>query len=147
MIPSGTIALRRLLLTAALAVCGSAARAESKFIGKWSDNASQGSRIGNLTISKDTAVFERVAIYTIASNGTFGLGEIFKISGVNHSPDPEGCGPNGKVNYIVVLPVSPSSGTRQQAIKVIFYSGTTPPSPETINDDREACSIHPFGRN
>ncbi|MBI3561664.1 MAG: hypothetical protein HY080_08120 [Gammaproteobacteria bacterium] len=120
------------------------AQSATNFSGKWLDNAS--ARIGDLSITKNSIDIAHVASYTVAEAGTFGPGEIYKVSNLSVKPDPLGCGPSGRVNYIVILPLADIPGTNQQGIRMIFYGGAAAPSITTLDDDPAVCAQHSFGK-
>jgi len=69
------------------------------------------------------------------------------VTGLDRKQDPEGCGPDGKVRYLAVQPLRPiAPGVGGPAIRVFFYSGGSPPTVESIQNDIALCSIRPFGR-
>jgi len=137
--------LRALAFLVALLSCGGAWPL-SDLSGDWLDNAADNARIGNLTFTKDTIRIGHVVSYSVTGAGPFGSGQLFKVIKANRYPDPMGCGPNGKVSYIVVQPLADSPGTRQQAMRLIFYGGTVEPDAGTIDADPAVCEVHPFGR-
>lgn len=123
-----------------------AAQSATDFGGKWLDNASANARIGDVSITKKSINIAHVASYTVAEAGTVGPGEIYKVSNVSVKPDPLGCGPSGRVNYIVILPLADTPGTNQQGIRMIFYGGAADPAITTIDDDPAVCAEHSFGK-
>ncbi|MEA1650954.1 hypothetical protein UAJ10_18265 [Nitrospirillum sp. BR 11164] len=117
-----------------------------RFLGKWTDNSPQRDPIGGLEITNDKITLGKVT-YDVAPQGTFGQGTIYAVKGLNSKTDPHGCGPTGKLTYLVVNPLPPDPSVNQDAIVVIFYSGPNAPKPETIKTDFGVCGQHPFGRN
>lgn len=118
----------------------------SSYLGTWSDNTSGTNRIGDLTIENDAIRIKNLARYFTTPVGSFGTGELFKVSSVDPNLDGLGCGPDEQVRYIIIKPILNIPGFPQQAIQVIFYGGTEAPKPSTIDDDMGVCTIHPFGR-
>jgi hypothetical protein len=138
-----TAILAGVLLAAGL--CAFALAGEG-FMGSWSDNIAGEMSIGTMTVKPDTIDFKRSARYSVVTAGSFGAGDLFKVTGVNKQRDPMGCGPNDRVTYIAITPLPPLVGTTLQGIGVIFYGGNVAPDPSTYKDDPFVCGIHPFGR-
>jgi len=135
------------LITAVLAGSSIGALAEENLLGRWRDNAPSADPIGSLTIAKDSIAVGRKVTYQVKRAGAFGDGQLFEVTGLNRSQDPEGCGPSGKVHFLAVQPLPPiAPGVGGAAIRVFFYSGDHPPTPESVKDDTALCSIHPFSR-
>jgi hypothetical protein len=136
-----------LLAIAALVTSLIPASAQENLRGRWRDNAPAGDPLGLLVISNESLTFGRKAIYRVKPAGAFGDGQLFEVTGLDRKQDPEGCGPDGRVRYIAVLPLPPiAPGVGGSAIRVFFYSGSSPPTVESIGNDIALCSIHPFGR-
>jgi len=129
-----------------LVACSTCACAKGKFDGKWDDNGSQITRIGDLTIKKNTFSISGVADYKVSLVGKFGGGETYKVNSVNHQPDPLGCGPSSKITYISVLPKAELPGLKQEMIMVLFYSGNNSPKIETYEADKAVCEMHPYSK-
>jgi len=122
------------------------ALAGEDFMGLWSDNIAGAMSIGTMTVKSDTIDFKRAARYSVIAAGSFGAGQLFKVTGVNKQRDPMGCGPNNRVTYIAIIPLPPLIGTTRHSIRVIFYGGNTAPNPATYKDEPFVCDSHPFGR-
>jgi hypothetical protein len=140
--------LAAVTLAAVLAVSGLAVATEitADFAGAWSDNAAGSTAIGRLTVEPNRIEIKHFARYDVVASGSFGKGSLFKVTAVDRSEDPMGCGPTDHVTYIIIVPLPRGEGTPQQGIMVIFYGGTTAPDPATINDDVMVCGTHSFGR-
>jgi hypothetical protein len=124
---------------------GAFALAGEDFMGSWSDNIAGEMSIGTMTVKPDTIEFKRSARYSVVAAGSFGAGDLFKVTGVNKQRDPMGCGPNDRVTYIAIMPLPPLVGTTRQNIKVTFFGSNAAPDPST-KDDPFVCDTHPFGR-
>lgn len=115
------------------------------FTGEWSDNATVSSQIGTLFVAiKTISIGNR--IYSVASANPFGSGVIYRVLKVSRHPDSLGCGTTGKVQYLILLPMTATLGTSQAAIRVIFYGGSQAPTSTNIDDDPAVCAVHSFGR-
>jgi hypothetical protein len=124
---------------------GAFAVAGEDFMGPWSDNIAGEMSIGTMTVKPGTIDFKRSAHYSVIAAGSFGEGDLFKVTGVNKPRDPMGCGPNDRVTYIAITPLPRLVGTTRQNIKVTFFGGNAAPDPST-KDDLFVCDTHPFGR-
>lgn len=122
-----------------------ASTTKTNFIGKWHDNSGR-VKIDDLEISPEAIAVGSRLKYSIADSGPFDGGELYKVTAVNMSIDPMGCGPSGKVQYIAVMPISVAPEIGQIGIRVFFYGGTGVPDPATIKDEPGVCEVHPFGR-
>lgn len=143
--------LRRLAIAAFAGVLfatglGALALAGEDFMGSWSDNIAGNMSIGTMTVNPGTIDFKRSARYSVIAAGSFGAGDLFKVTGVNKQRDPMGCGPNDRVTYIAITPLPPLAGTTRQGIKVTFFGGDAAPDPSTYKDAPFVCDTHPFGR-
>ena len=125
---------------------GALALAGEDFTGSWSDNIAGNMSIGTMTVNPGTIDFKRSARYSVIAAGSFGAGDLFKVTGVNKQRDPMGCGPNDRVSYIAITPLPPLAGTTRQGIKVTFFGGDAAPDPSTYKDAPFVCDTHPFGR-
>jgi hypothetical protein len=124
---------------------GALALAGEDFMGSWSDNIAGEMSIGTMTVKPGTIGFTRSARYSVIAAGSFGAGDLFKVTGVNKPRDPMGCGPNDRVTYIAITPLPPLVGTTRQNIKVTFFGGNAAPDSST-KDAPFVCDTHPFGR-
>jgi hypothetical protein len=125
---------------------GAAALAGDDFVGSWLDNIAGEMSIGTMTVKPGTIEFKRAAHYSVIAAGSFGAGDLFKVTGVNKPRDPMGCGPNHRVTYIAITPLPPLSGTTPQSVKVLFFTGDSAPDPSTYKDGPFLCDTHPFDR-
>ena len=74
-------------------------------MGAWPDNIAGEMSIGTMTVNPGAIEFKRAARYSVIAAGSFGTGDLFKVTGVNKQRDPMGCGPNHRVTYIAITPL------------------------------------------
>jgi len=123
------------------------ALAQDTLLGRWRDNAPGSDPIGTLVIGNGSISVGRLVTYRVKPVAAFGDGRLFEVTGLNRKRDPEGCGPNGKVRYLVVQPLPPAvADVTEAAIRLFFYSGASPPTVDSIETDVALCSVRPFGR-
>lgn len=117
------------------------------FEGGWLDNSSGVTRIGDLIISdKSISISDKIS-YTVELHSSDDLAAIYKVKSINKKVDPFGCGPDSKSHYIIIfLPLPDIAGTRQQAIRVLFYGLPTVPDLKEIDDNPAVCAVYSFTR-
>ncbi|MDG3441416.1 hypothetical protein [Nitrospirillum amazonense] len=134
-----------LFLPALLLLGANSAHADDQILGRWMDNSPQRAPIGALEVTRDKITLGKVT-YDVTPAGAFGTGTLYAVKGLNQKADPYGCGPTGKLTYLIMEPLPPDPSVNQEALLVIFYSGPNAPKPETIKTDFGVCGQHPFGR-
>jgi hypothetical protein len=91
------------------------------------DNASGSDPIGTLVIENGKISLGKLATYSVKAAGAFGEGRLFEVTGSNSRRDPQGCGPEGRGQYLAVEPLAPvMPPVGGAAIRVFFYSGRSP---------------------
>lgn len=114
--------------------------------GEWLDNGTGVTRIGDLKITEKTIAITNRISYTVAQKSTNGSSTIYKVSGINRKADPFGCGPDSKSHYIIIQPLPDIAGSRQQAIRLLFYGLPTMPDLKEIDDNPAVCAVYSFSR-
>lgn len=143
------MSLRTAAPLASVALLGASlcAFANDMMLGSWRDNAPGSDPIGTLVIENGSISLGRLVTYRVKPVGAFAEGRLFEVTGSNRRRDPEGCGPEGRVRYLAVEPLAPvAPAVGGPAIRVFFYSGGSPPTPQSIENDIGLCSVRPFGR-
>lgn len=122
------------------------ASSANNYLGSWLDNGSGVSRIGNLTITDNKISIANLVSYTVTLTHTENANEIYKVNKINTKTDPLGCGPDNKVNYIIIKPLTDIAGTQQKAIRLVFYGLLNVPKIKELDDDPAVCAVYSFGR-
>ena len=123
----------------------SRAAGDAEFAGVWSDNVGGNAKLGPLLI-KPNLIKVRGNSYSVEPGSSFADGSLFKVVRTAEPHDKLGCGPMGRVGFIVVQRLPALPGTDRKSIQVLFYGGSTAPDAARLQDDPLVCSIHPFGR-
>ena len=135
------------ILLLALSVFSCHSLAAMNFNGKWLDNGSGNTRIGNLVVTDNKLTIKHVVSYSIRKDRMAGSSQIYKVIKVNKKTDPLGCGPTSKVTYIIISTLPNIPGTNQIAIGVDFYGGLKSPNLKKLDDDPAVCASYSFGRD
>src|SRR5215470_2057009 len=67
---------------------GAFALAGEDLMGSWLDNIAGEMSVGTMTVKPGTIEFKRSAHYSVIAAGSFGAGDLFKVTGVNKQRDP-----------------------------------------------------------
>ena len=135
----------RILALVAFLFSGSLSAAN--YNGDWFDNGSGLKRIGDLTVSDKAITIKKFSTYSVALDSKDGDVNIYKVLKANTKKDPLGCGPDSKVNYIIIHSLPSITGLEERAIRLIFYGRSTAPKMKGINDDPGVCAVYSFGIN
>jgi hypothetical protein len=138
-------ALAGMAAAIAVTVFSCPAWAESGFEGDWWDpDGHKPGRFGDLSVTSEKVVIKNLAdfngdvSYSISLAGDFeekpdeaflfDKEKVFKVSGVDIHPDPEGCSSGDSINYIAFLPYKETSDVKTpQLIEVLFYGSVDYP--------------------
>lgn len=123
----------------------SCALSAANYNGDWFDNGSGLKRIGNLKVTDDSITIINMITYSVSLDSQDGDVNIYKVHKANTKRDPLGCGPDSKANYIIIHPLHMVTGLEDKAIRLIFYSRSTPPKMKEINHDLGVCAVYSFG--
>lgn len=114
--------------------------------GNWLDNGTGVTRVGDIKITGKSISISKIITYTVTLKSTNDSSTIYKVSGINKKTDPFGCGPDSKSHYIIIIPLPDIAGSRQQAIRLLFYGLPTIPDLKGIHDNPAVCAVYSFSR-
>ncbi|MTJ83150.1 MAG: hypothetical protein F8N37_19360 [Telmatospirillum sp.] len=139
------------LIVAAPALAVDAADARSSRVsGDWQDMLWEQDRIGPLRVTDRDIRLGAGGHYRVRFLGrTDGAGmsfDLFEVRSGSGPRDPNGCGPSGRVSFVLISDTGTDARTGVRSILTPFYGGTARPDAAPLAGDAAVCAEHAFGR-